>query len=138
MGSMTTDQQTSSLSGRFGQVRAQASFVIAAILGAHCALPSDRGFRPSDVRFFFLLFTNWIEHDLERPGHDIDLTQIRRVLEALVNADHATSAAPRKGERRKRYILTTTGMVALAEDLFAPDHPRPFEEDLFVTCFAAC
>jgi hypothetical protein len=72
-----------SLAARYGQVRAQATFIEAAVVAAHGAFTQLGGFRASDVRFFFLLFTNWIEHDVLRPDQDLDLTQVRRVLARL-------------------------------------------------------
>ena len=74
---------TMSLAARYGQVRAQATFIEAAVVAAHGASTQLGGFRASDVRFFFLLFTNWIEHDVLRPDQDLDLTQVRRVLARL-------------------------------------------------------
>ncbi|WP_395839149.1 hypothetical protein [Cystobacter fuscus] len=75
--------RTPSLADRLGHVTAQATFVQAALLAAHGAGARSGGFRASDVRFFFLLFTNWAEHDVTRPSQDIDLTQVRRTLERL-------------------------------------------------------
>jgi hypothetical protein len=131
-------QQTLSLAARFARVRAQSTFLVAAILASHGALAKDDGFRPADVRFFFLLFTNWVEEDLLNPGHDLDLTQVRRALDQLVAGGSARRIAPRGGKRRATYALASRGVVALATELFAPGKARPFAEELFVACFAAC
>jgi hypothetical protein len=131
--------RTSSLSARLGYVDTQATFVQAAFLAAHGAGARVGGFRVSDVRFFFLLFTNWVEHDVTRPSQDIDLTQVRRTLERLCRAGHAepaTGAGTRGAPRGKRHVLTGDGLVALAEGLAARER-APLEEALFVACFAA-
>lgn len=120
------------LAARFAHVHAQSTFVGAALLAAH-GVHAGR-FRPSDVRFFFYLFTNWLEHDLLRPGQDLDLTQVRRTLERLKDAAWLESAdAP--GERR--YRLTPDGVVGLVETLADPRARGPFEERLFVISFGA-
>lgn len=137
--------RTPTLSQRLGFVAAQATFVQAALLAAHGARAREGGFRPSDVRFFFLLFSHWAEHDVTRPSQDIDLTQVRRTLVPLVQAGWAerVSGAGRGAERTgrpaprgKRYVLTAEGLVGLAERLAAADR-LPLEEALFVVCFAA-
>jgi hypothetical protein len=146
------------LAARYGQVRAQATFIEAAVVAAHGATARLHGFRASDVRFFFLLFTNWIEHDVLRPEQDLDLTQVRRVLGRLAEqgwlerppADAPVSsrrAAPssRRGVKRptrrpppgERHVLTQKGLVGLVESIIEPRGRRALEEALFVACFAS-
>jgi hypothetical protein len=151
------------LAERYGQVRAQATFIESAVVAAHGATAGLGGFRASDVRFFFLLFTNWIEHDVLRPEQDLDLTQVRRVLGRLAeqgwlelappkveapassrrSPPSSRSAAPRrapKSRRRppgERHALTPSGVVGLVESIIEPRSRRPLEESLFVACFAA-
>ncbi len=128
-----------SLSARFGWLGANATHVHAALLAAHGAASMGAGFRPADVRFFFLLFTNWAEHDVLHPGQDLDLTQVRRMLDRLTRA---RLAAPVKSPKRpsstrgRRHSLTEAGVVAIAEALVQPGQPRTFEETVFVLCFA--
>jgi hypothetical protein len=133
------DEVPLSLARRSGHVRAQTTFVAAAILAAHCASDRAQGFRPSDVRFFFLLFTNWIEHDVLRPGQDLDLTQVSRVLERLAGAGSvARVGARRRGTpRAARFALTRKGLLALVRALVDTRPSRPFEEVLFVVYFTA-
>ncbi|HEY4058231.1 MAG TPA: hypothetical protein VGM39_16575, partial [Kofleriaceae bacterium] len=90
----------------------------AALLAADLASTVDReqhevgGFMLRDVRFFFLLFRNWLEHDVRAPGDDIDLTQVRRTVEQLAARRHiALQRAPKRRPRttrrpRARYVLT--------------------------------
>ncbi len=131
-----------SLAERFGQVHAQALFVQAAIVAAHGASGTS-GFRATDVRFFFLLFTNWLEHDVLHPGQDLDLTQVRRALlrlgrEGLVIPVASPKDSPTKDSPRgARFALSSAGLVALVESLVDPRPRRPFEEVLFLVCFAA-
>ncbi|MBJ6760439.1 hypothetical protein JGU66_06665 [Myxococcaceae bacterium JPH2] len=129
----------SALSARLGYVDTQATFVQAAFLAAHGACARAGGFRVSDVRFYFLLFTNWAEHDVTRPSQDIDLTQVRRTLERLRRAGYAeasTSTKDPRVARGQRYVLTGEGLALLAEGVAARDR-APLEEALFVVCFAA-
>jgi hypothetical protein len=124
---------------RSGHVRSQTTFVAAAILAAHCASKRGEGFRPSDVRFFFLLFTNWIEQDVVQPGQDLDLTQVSRVLARL----SGEGSVARVGETRRgaprgaRFALTPEGLFALARTLVDTRPFRPFDEVLFVVYFTA-
>lgn len=132
--------RTSPLADRLGHVTAQATFIQAALLAAHGAGARTGGFRASDVRFFFLLFTNWVEHDVTRPSQDIDLTQLRRTLERLCRGGWAEPMARGRGReqpRGQRYTLTEEGVVSLAEALAGLER-APLEEALFVACFAAC
>ncbi|WNG29952.1 hypothetical protein F0U62_42540 [Cystobacter fuscus] len=132
--------RTPSLADRLGHVTAQATFVQAALLAAHGAGARSGGFRASDVRFFFLLFTNWAEHDVTRPSQDIDLTQVRRTLERLCRSRWAEpmdgGGRGGKAPRGQRYVLTELGVVSLAEELADLDR-APLDEALFVACFAA-
>jgi hypothetical protein len=90
------------------------------------------------VRFFFLLFTNWLEHDVLRPEQDIDLTQVTRVLSRLEDAGAAARSPRKRGEARgHRYALTQEGLLGLVEALVNTRAQRPFDEVLFVICFAA-
>lgn len=135
------------LSERFGLVHAQSTFVQAAIVASHAVCAPSGGFRASDVRFFFLLFTNWMEHDVLRPDQDLDLTQVRRSLTRLAGVGWAQTAGGAKkasaGEdddkanRGARHTLTSVGLVGLLESLTNPAQRRPFEELLFMACFAA-
>jgi hypothetical protein len=131
--------RNSTLTARLGYIDTQATFVQAALLAAHGAGARAGGFRVSDVRFFFLLFTNWVEHDVTRPSQDIDLTQVRRTLERLVRAGHAEAvpgAAVKGLPRGRRYVLTGEGLCSLSEGLAARER-APLEEALFAVCFAA-
>lgn len=123
-------------SDRFGRVAAHETYVVAALLAAQ-ATAEEGSFRPADVRFFFQLFTNWVEHDLLHPSQDLALTQVRRVLQRLMDAGRARATT---GGRRPRYALTDTGLSALVEALVAPGPeapPRSLETSLFVLTFAS-
>jgi hypothetical protein len=130
---------TLSLASRSGHVRSQATFVEAAIVAAHCASGRAGGFRPSDVRFFFLLFTNWIEHDVLRPGQDLDLTQVSRVLERLAGSGSVARVMERRRgtPRAARFALTRKGLLTLVRALVDTHPGRPFEEVLFVVYVTA-
>lgn len=139
---MTTSSSAAAptdLAGRFGWVASHATLVLAAILAAHGATTQRDGFRASDVRFFFLLFANWMERDVLRPGQDLELTQIRRALARLADAGwlsvrqatHDNPRARRGGDHR----LSEEGLVGLVSSLVAPS-ARPFEEVVFVASFA--
>lgn len=121
----------SALSTRAGQVSAHGTVLTAALLAADSA--GSGHFRPVDVRFFFLLFTNWMEDDLLRPGVDLDLTQVRRVLARLVAEGHAHQASG----RRPAYGLRPEGVVHLVDLLVDPRTPRSFEETVFLATAAA-
>jgi hypothetical protein len=95
-------RQTVSLSARFGWLGAHATHLHAALLAAHGAATPQVGFRAADVRFFFLLFTNWMESDVLRPGQDVDLTQVRRMLDRLTRAGLAAPVATAGGRARER------------------------------------
>jgi hypothetical protein len=131
--------RNSSLAERLGHVTSQATFIQAALLAAHGAGARTGGFRAADVRFFFLLFTNWVEHDVTRPSQDLDLTQVRRTLARLCRSGQAEpmdGAPDRKAPRGQRYVLTEAGLVSLSESLAALDR-APLDEALFVAYFAA-
>lgn len=124
---------------RRGQLAAQAVFVQAALLAAHGAGADAGGFRAADVRFFFQLFTNWVEHDVTRPSQDLDLTQVRRTLARLrqrgwLGEARGPTAPGTRALRGERLRLTQPGLVALAEALVEPRW-MPFEETLFVASF---
>lgn len=119
------------------------SLLTAALLAADLASTVDRveaaGFQQRDVRFFYLLFRNWLEVDVRQPGADIDLTQVRRACEQLASRGRLR-AIPRRRARgrlpRERYQLTLAGVTALVDELVAPSPTRSFEESLFVVMFA--
>jgi hypothetical protein len=134
-----TTSSTTDLAGRFGWVQSHATLVESAILAAHGATARADGFRASDVRFFFLLFANWMERDVLRPGQDLELTQIRRALARLADArwlsvERAAHDNPR-ARRGGIHRLTEEGLVGLVSSLVAPS-ARPFEEVVFVASFA--
>ena len=61
------------LAGGFGRPSPRAPLVYAALIAAHGVAGREGSFRASDVRFFYLLFSNWIELDVLQPGQDLDL-----------------------------------------------------------------
>jgi len=113
--------------------------LIAADLAAVVDREDVRGFMLRDVRFFFLLFRNWLERDLREPDRDIDLTQIRRACEQLTRQRRIVhKPRPRLVRRpRARYTLTLAGVLALVDELVEVTPDRSFEEGLFVILFAA-
>lgn len=112
------------------------SLLTASLLAADLA--ASAGFQQRDVRFFYLLFRNWLEVDVRQPGADIDLTQIRRACEGLGSRLRAIPRRRKAGRLpRTRYQLTLAGVVALVDELVAPDPTRSFDESLFVVLFAA-
>jgi hypothetical protein len=127
------------LEERFGVARAQATALVAALVAAHGAADAH-GFRPTDVRFFYYLFTNWLERDVLHPGEGLELTQVRRVLIRLIALGLARSPGARGAPRgrRARYALTSKGLSALAASLAASVDTRSFEEAVFVVTFVAC
>ncbi len=86
----------------------------------------------SDVRFFFFLFSNWLEHDLLHATGTLELTQVRRLLSRLAARKWTR---PRPG---RRYMLTPAGLAGLVAATTADIETRPLEEALFVVCFAKC
>jgi len=127
------------LEERFGLARAQATVLVAALIAAHGAAGA-RGFRPTDVRFFYYLFTNWLERDVLHPGETLELTQVRRLilrLMALGLARNSDSRGTRRGGR-VRYALTPKGLSTLTASLAASVDTRSFEEAVFVVTFVAC
>jgi hypothetical protein len=102
----------------------------AAVLAADAAVPT--GFAPQDVRFFFLLFSNWMGDDHLRPGADLDATQVRRTLQTLAAAGLATGVAGRP----PRWSLTADGVVRLVDTLTDPRAPRRFEEVVLLVTVA--
>jgi hypothetical protein len=110
----------------------QSTLLTAALIAAHGASHDRRGFRMTDVRFFFYLFANWLELDLLRSTPPLELTQIRRRLAQLVAEGRAA-----RGDGR-RYALTSDGLAALADVLTTEAAERSFEEALFAACFARC
>jgi len=124
--------------------RSPDALVAASLLAADLAAVVDRerdeirGFMLRDIRFMFLLFRNWLEHDVREPGHDIDLTQIRRTMDELV-ARRRVVVMPRRRSRgrlpRQRYALTLAGVLAIADSLVEWTPARTFEEGLFVILF---
>jgi hypothetical protein len=106
--------------------------LLAALLAADAASPT--GFRPQDVRFFFLLFTNWMGDDHLRPGADLDATQVRRTLQRLASDGLAQALA---AGRAPRWSLASAGVVRLVEALTDPLAPRRFEEIVLTATVAA-
>lgn len=133
-------KRASSIALRHSYAGAHAIYLNAAFLAAHGAHERAGGFRASDVRFYFLLFRNWVAHDIVDPDQDIDLTQIRRALERLVDAGLArASGKSRRGRQGGRSIvLETSGIAALAEELVSGTGYRALEGDLFLVTFATC
>ena len=125
----------SSLARRAGHVDAQAPLLRASLIAAHAATTAAGGFRATDVRFFFRLFGNWLESDVMRPSLDIELTQIRRVLEGLVREGHVRRVGTVRS-RDNRARLSASGLLELADKLIEECGPD-FEETLFVLHFAA-
>ncbi|MFN0245822.1 MAG: hypothetical protein ACKV2T_02870 [Kofleriaceae bacterium] len=122
------------------------SLFTAALLAADLTATVDRaealGFQQRDVRFFYLLFRNWLEVDVRHPDADLDLTRVRRELIKLGRRGRVRElrkARRRRGVRtpRQRYVLTLAGVLALVDELVTASPLRPFEETLFVILFAA-
>lgn len=125
---MATD---SVISRRDGALRAAQTPLGTALLAADAAGGGE--FRPLDVRFYFLLFLNWMGEDHRRPEADLDLTQVRRVLEGLAAAGLAAGV---RG-RRPVWGLTEAGVLRLCDELTDPRVVRPFEEVLLLAAVAA-
>lgn len=120
------------------------SLLTAALLAADLAATVDRdeakGFQQRDVRFFYLLFRNWLEMDVRHPDFDLDLTRVRRECEKLATRGRLRALRGRRRAGRtprQRYTLTLAGVVALVDDLVTATPERTFEETLFVILFAA-
>ena len=122
----------SPLAERQGLSRSHDQIIVAAVIAAHGASTSSRGFRLSDVRFFFFLFSNWLEHDVVHTTETLELTQVRRVLTRLVSRRWARVLVAR------RYALTAAGLAGLVVAMTSDLEVRSFEEALFVICFAQC
>ena len=126
----------SSLVTRFGQVDLHSTLLRASIIAAH-AVSDSRGFRASDVRFFFRLFGNWLEVDVLHPSQDIQLVQIGRVLRVLEEDRHLTRTTKRHVRyKEQRVRLRGSGLLLLADKLVDECVPS-FPETLFVLHFAA-
>jgi hypothetical protein len=121
----------------------------AALLGADLAAVVDRptsdvrGFMLRDVRFYFLLFRNWLELDIREPDRDIDLTQVRRACDRLHTAGWLERIKPPRRRSasshrtRARHVLSDAGVVGLVDGLLLGGPDRSFDEGLFVILFAA-
>ncbi len=115
---------------RDSALRAASTPLVAAVLAADAA---GRGsFRPQDVRFYFLLFMNWMGEDHRRPEVDLELTQVRRTLLTLATGGMAAGGAG----RRPTWGLTAEGVTRLVEALCDPRAVRPFEHVLLVATVA--
>ena len=126
---------TVSLSRRQALVERDGLLLRSSLLAADVSNGDGPGFQLRDVRFFYLLFGNWLEYDVTRPGGDVDLTQLRRAVERLREQGWATSR--RLPGARARVALTLAGVLGLAEDLLAgPDRLR-FEECAFLLLFTS-
>ena len=119
---------SSSLALRSGLVDSQATLIRAALLAAHSVHARDGGFRAVDLRFYFRLFSNWLEQDVLRPSQDLQLTQVRRVFQGLIKQGLARS-------RARRLLISELGLLELAERL-VDEVGVAFEENLFVLLFA--
>lgn len=106
--------------------------LLAAILAADATAPE--GFGPRDVRFFFLLFSNWMGDDRLRPGADLDPTQVRRTLSHLSSEKLANAVS---GGRAPRWRLTVPGVARLVDELTDPRAVRRFEEVILLANVAA-
>jgi hypothetical protein len=104
--------------------------LVSALLAADTV--GDGGFRPADVRFFFLLFTNWMGDDRLRPGADLDPTQVRRALGHLAEQGWARAVSTRP----PRWTLAPAGVVQLVDSLTDPRAPRRFEEVVLLAMVA--
>ncbi|MFZ5479719.1 MAG: hypothetical protein ACOZNI_23345 [Myxococcota bacterium] len=124
---MATD---SVISRRAGALSGWSVPLVAAVLAADAA--GEATFRPQDVRFYFLLFTNWMGDDRLRPGADVDPTQVRRTLEHLRDAGLAAGTAGRP----PRWSLAPGGVVRLVDALTDPRAARRFEEVLLLATVA--
>jgi hypothetical protein len=120
------------LAERQSPSRSREAIVVAAVIAAHGAATPSRGFRMSDVRFFFFLFSNWLEQDVLRATEALELTQVRRLLARLVARGWGRMPVAR------RYSLTAAGLTGLVEAMTADLETRSFDEALFVVCFARC
>lgn len=116
---------------RAGTLSSAATPLLAALLAADAA--GEGAFHPQDVRFYFLLFTNWMGDDHLRPGADLDPTQARRVLGQLAAGGLALSA----GGRPPSWGLAPAGVVRLVESLTDPRAVRRFEEVLLLAATAS-
>ncbi len=129
------------ISTRTSGLSAWAVPLVAALLAADASsdpgsgASGSTGFRAQDVRFFFLLFTNWMGDDHLRPGADLDPTQVRRTLQHLATDGLAEPA--RAGGRIPRWSLTSAGVVRLVEALTDPRAARRFEEVVLLSMVAA-
>jgi hypothetical protein len=120
---------------RFGVLAANEALVCASLIAAFGA-SADEGFRPTDVRFFFFLFSNWLERDVLHQGATLELTQVRRLLEASVARRWVKIG--RGAARYRRYLLTDDGLRVLIERLAQAAESGSFEEVAFIVTFAAC
>jgi hypothetical protein len=126
------------LSGRRSHAEEVSTFVAAAVLAAHGARVQRGGFAATDVRFFFQLFTNFVEHDVTRPGQDLALTQVRRALDRLAHhrwLRRRGRAQLARGRPGARYVVEDVGLEGLARGLVTESPRRSFEEALFVAMF---
>jgi hypothetical protein len=127
------------LGDRFGILRTHGTLVAAAVIAAHGASARSEGFRATDVRFFFYLFSNWLEHDLLHATEPLELTQVRRLMARLAARGWVrVLPSGARHERRSglRHALTPEGLAGLVDALTSELDRRTFEEALFVVCFA--
>ncbi len=127
-------------SRRRGALEPDSSLFGAALLAAHGVKASEGGFAATDVRFFYRLFSNFLERDLTRPGHDLALTQVQRALTHLGTSGLASArgrARLARGKPGARHALTARGVLRLLELVMVEAPRRSFDEAVFAAVFAA-
>lgn len=123
------------LAARASLARSHETLLVAAIVAAHGTAAEGAGFGPSDVRFFFYLFSNWTERDALKVAEPLELTQVRRLLARLVRARWARE---HHATRYRRYVLTPVGLAELVSIVSGVVERGTFEEVVFVITFLAC
>jgi hypothetical protein len=103
------------------------ALVAAAIIAAEATLAED-GFRQRDVRFYFELFSNWLESTTGAWTLDLHNAQIQRYLDQLVRA----GGAKRPRRTPPRYQLTPDGLLSLLHTLTARHSLKRLDEFFLV------
>lgn len=93
------------------------TLILSSFLAGHVVFRQN-GFRLKDVQFFFYLFSNWLENDRKAKGIEIQLVQIKRLLEEFSAKGLVESIGVK---RHKRFSFSFIGYQHLIRRLVSDD-----------------
>lgn len=106
--------------------------IAGACLSAH-VIAKGKGFRPSDMRFYLELFSNWLEFSFGGGVVSVENTQVGRYLNKLISEGYARRQSC-KG--KVSYVLTRTGLLEMVSHVILPEEIQSFEMFCFQVYFA--